>query len=743
MKKNPKGCACLSLLIGGGIVLLLAAIVYYFYIGPKILDHKRFLAGPPTILVRSPLAGDTVPPGSSMIAQAAVTGANPIARVEVWLDGQVVATQSPDTQNQTTVYVSIPLEIAAGTHMLFWRAVDNTGLVGQSAPTPIAGEFPPGAGDTTTVNANDGQSVEDIANAQGIDPGVLQNLNPNLGEGGLPGGTPVNVPVPPGQGNGAPQNAPNNAPTPPLPNTPSGIAALLPMTLPTIDLAPLIPGLLNNLPSAPSYLQAWFENCAIRLVWNDNATNESSFHVWMQALGGPPLLIETLHDRPGTGQTWFEFASPSFGIYSFWVEAVNALGAQSGEIVWVAVNDTNCGEGVASQLEIEALGMYGFGGGWDRIYCYLSIEGAPEQRVPEDDSQFLQKDLLGGADIHNWIGGKNRILMKMPIDEEVSLEGDCWGWLGDRPASMGEFGVSVPREHWDNRTLQARAANYVIDFRIRPFGSKDAAGAYQYRDYDLPRPYNLRVDVVAGDDPVQNAYWAQHPVVRWDWNGDPQSVTGFTLYVDGSIVDWNVVNGPVTQWDPALGKQALAPTLPTSCGGTYQFQVVANSGHAQSMPSDPVEYIQPPCQRYLIITYDSFSFSYLDDGELGDCDDPELEIDGFGNVGELEIECNKEYPFAGLLGDTPFEYILPIPPEKSHVTTGLYFYDHDFFIIDWGPQVICAYYHNIEFSDISDSEWQNLDQSFSVPCPSGIVYSGTFYGRGVVKYHVRGLLSPK
>lgn len=747
MKTNKKRRTIAISLLAGSVVLILLAALFVFFYGPKWLDQKRDLAAPPSILVRSPQAGDTVSPDSALLMQVIVSGTNPIAHVEVWLDGEVAVTHFPETQDQTTVYDSFDLQISLGTHMVFFRAVDNAGLVGQSAPIPIAGQFPPGAGETTNVSAEEGQSLQDIANTQGADPGLLQNLNPGLGGGGLPAGTNVVVPVPPNQNNGNQPGGPVSLPTTPLPDAPpAGIPALSPANIPVIDFTPFIPGLLANLPSAPSHLQAGFENCIIRLMWNDNATNEDHFKVWMQALGGPPLNIKTLEARTGTGQTWFEFESPSFGIYSFWVEAVNGLGRQPSEIAWAAVNDASCGEGVASQLEIEALGMSGFGSNWERMYCYLSIEGFPEKRIPQDDSQFLQKDTFGGADIHKWIGGKNRLLTKIPADEVLTLEGDCWGWLGDNPVSMGDFNVTIPKEQWDNRVLQIHSTNYVIDYRIRPFGSTQAQGAYQYLDYDLPQPHNLRIQVATGNNPAESARHAKKPVVRWDWDGDLADITGFTLYADGSVVDWNVIHGAITQWDPALGGQALSPILPTSCGGVYQFQVAANSEHARSRLSDPLEYIQSPCERYAEIHFESFSFSSIDDGETGACDEPELELQVWlpsrqlkTILGEVSLDCNREYPFTGLI-DNP--QIIPIDDTMTRLALWVWFYDTDYFVITWDRDLICAHYNEIQIP-ASDLEWAVFDQDFQAQCPSNVWSSAGFDGQGTIKYRIRGFLGPE
>lgn len=75
----------------------LLVVLYVFYIGPRTLEQKRVHEGPPSILVHSPHDGETISAGSIFPASATATGANPLSRVELWLDGELFDTQTPDT----------------------------------------------------------------------------------------------------------------------------------------------------------------------------------------------------------------------------------------------------------------------------------------------------------------------------------------------------------------------------------------------------------------------------------------------------------------------------------------------------------------------------------------------------------------------------------------------------------------------------------------------------------------------
>ena len=474
-----------------------------------------------------------------------------------------------------------------------------------------------------------------------------------------------------------------------------------------IDLAPLIPGLLRGLPAAPAHLSAGFEKCWIRLMWDDQAANEDSFTVWMQRLGGPPQNIQTLEARPGTGIAWYDFRAPSFGIYSFWIEATNALGAQPSDIQWVAVNQ-DCGPGVATQLELHMARIWGFtGNGWSNPYCYLSSEGWPEKRFPEDPDSFLQVDVAGTTDM-------NVIVVDMPADEELTLEGDCWASPG--PASMGAFSVNVPREQWDNRLLHISAPAYVIDYRIRPrgMGFGPAWGTYSYLDYGIDRP---RIDKIEHHAPPTDATGdylpAYHPTISWWWGGDAP-VTGFSVYVDGLTLaetPLSLIGGgnPSYEYDGHL--------FPTACGGTYKVQVAANVSHARSLLSEPIEYRQPPCPSYAEVAIDGFRFTWIvpEDKTSAECDHAAIETDVVVNdvyygFAPTQMTCGVDYHLSDLaiahhrgLAVDGYLFRVPLDPDNPYVQIKVTWWRDNGQFVAWYEKTI----------QIAPEEWDTYRQDFS------------------------------
>ena len=604
MKKNTgfvKSCLLVTLLLILAVIAALAAFLFF-----RNFQNKRITANtPPSVLVNNPLDGDSFFVGETVLANAITTAQNPILRLEFWLDGILVDTQAPDPSlgDVITFYASTQLLITEGPHLFSVRVVDANGLVGQSLPIFIQGDL---VLETTEIIAEEGQTLKDIADATGTDNDLLKKMNPNLGNGPLPGGSQVVVPAP-GNNNPPGGSGPGVIPPAPLPIQPGNLPPLQIVKVNLIDFTSWWLSMQTHAPKAPTNLQAGYENCTVRLAWTDNSDNESYFYVWMQALGGPPKIIATLKGSPNTGPVWVEFKSPQTGIYSFWIEAVGIIGGQVSEVQWVGVTDLNCDNGISTQLTIEITDMY-VSGNYDRAYCYLSVEGAPEKRIPLKESQFVS--VLGNwGDVSNWTGSGSSFKLAEPMDNEVTQEGTCLGWQGTKgPDNLGKFSASAPSETWDGRRLELKGSAFTIGYRIQPFGNSKANGFYAFTDFNIPSPTKPWTIVKTSPDPAENDRLARIPGLLWDWNGDTIQLTSFTIFLDGRYFatvpaylggapgGWSIKN----RW----GKELL---LPSSCGGVYKFQVAANFGESQSPPGPVLEYVQPACAVYAKVTFDTFT----------------------------------------------------------------------------------------------------------------------------------------
>jgi hypothetical protein len=749
MKKNRRWyCAGIVLLAGAFAFLIVAGLVYSFYIGPRIRDQKRVSATPPSVLVHSPSAGDTSPAGVPLPASATATSRNPIARVELWLDGNLYQQQTPSEasgQNASIFHANFDVELTEGLHTLVFRALDSGGLVGQSLSIPVTGTPNPEAERIEIVNADAGQTLEDIAKAAGADPADVKNMNPGLGNGGLPDGTQVTVPKPPADQGGAP-NQPQGGgqanaeePDPLPPDTPNVriLEAIKVLAVPW-DVVSIF---LANQPKAPSSLQVGFEDCTVQMQWFDNADNEANFNIWMQRVYGPPQLIATLPNNPQNGPTRYDFAAPSYGIYSFWVEATNGLGGQSSEVREILVANQTCGAGIATQLEIEALDMYAIGP-YENIHCYLSVEGTPARRIPDGSGEIQVENSWG--DITKYWGGEKKILFPMPEDEELSLEGECVSPSGNILASLGSFGVSVPRELWNGSRLELRTDSFLVGYRVQPFGPEQAHGIYQYVDYGLGAPRILSAEAQGEMQIPEKDFKARTVTLTWSWAGEPQDINSFLIVIDGE--DFRYVS-PLQKQDSIL--------MGSACGQKYSFQVVAiGPGGARSVPSTAWPYQQSPCPVMAEVAFESVKSNITDDqscifplmhtcfsynrcDELGiwyniavNSDGKTFWIRGGTEQSPLTYRCDIEYELTKQLGADTDTLIVPIDPSDPLVRVSTRFFESDV-----GPNDTFG----ITGKDISHSyeEWPKVLEAFSLTAP---FQDGT--ADLTIKGHIRGFYYP-
>jgi hypothetical protein len=612
-----RGCikwAVIALCSLVGLALLVTCPLALLY--NRRLDQARVAHAPPTVYVTEPVPGTSLPAGSYVSVAATALGLNPIVRVELWMDGELVETQdSPQSEGISSFYAYFDLLLTEGAHMLFVRGVDTLGSIGQSAPVGIVGLAKADAGDTLlAVTVEEGETLEDIAISYGSDEETLQGLNPDLGGQEPVSGTVVIVPAPPEEqeegatpslGPSLPPTVPGTSPVP-MPDGPP-LQPIQPAPL------PVGPGLVEAifapppLPAAPTSLQAQVTNCKVRLTWNDAAANESQYEIWMAGLGLPERRIAILQPAGG-GAVWYEFAAPQPGYFSFWVKAVNLAGGQPSNIVWVAIG-SECPTTMATHLQVEALDM-DVGDRYDRVYCYTSFEGAPETRLPDDDSAFIRAQ-GGQGEIAAWAAGNHKLVVPIPGDGALDIAGECWGWSGEALDSLGSFGGSLTSDMWDGSKHSLRGGACQIGVAIKPLGATEpSAETYCFNDPSLPAPYDVQEESCPSNRVECNYSWVHPPrVLRWKWDGDQKKITGFVIYRNG------VVYNPHVRAD-----QRDNLVFPGECGRHISWQVAAVAGEAQSALSAPFQYDQPDCQMYVRVRFEDIRLHDCRDGTcFGNC----------------------------------------------------------------------------------------------------------------------------
>ena len=599
------GCRSVSVL---ALLLFLCSVgalggVVFLYLSQQ--DQARAQFDPPTVLITEPGSGTAVPFGNELAVFATAFSHRPIARVELWLDGELKASQSSERAGGVSPFYArfnfvVPAE---GSYMLFARAVDAAGIIGQSLPVGIVGK--PRASNVPAfqnVSVRAGETLADIAKTYGTDPTTLQNMNPQLSNP-TPAPTPpgdlvlrVPLPIPP-----AAPASPGSAPIP-IPNVPPLQVAEPPLVGilvdPTFLLAAIAP------PAAPTGLQAQVIDCKVRLRWNDNATNESGYEVWMAESSLSPRMIVQLKPAP-SGSVWVEFPAPKPGYISFWVAAVNFFGKQPSNIVWVSV-DPKCPSTLPTQLQVEALDM-SVGGGHDRAYCYVSFENTPEKRVPKDSNQFIA--VQGGkGDIANYAAGSMKFVIPIPTNGALDIAGECWGWAGKTLNKLGAFSSKFSSDAWDGKRRALEGGGFQIGVVVKALGAGDTGDTYTtygYNDPTIPAPYDLKVEPLYGvwSSSGSNKLLGdpQERTLTWKWDGDPKKIDGFKIYLDGKPYTTGWLSTFPLSVNP--NERQAKVRLPAGCGQQTRWEASAYAGEGESNLSKPAQFDLPQCPLYAHVTF--------------------------------------------------------------------------------------------------------------------------------------------
>ncbi len=764
--KKRRGCvkwavvAVLSLVAVALVVLCPLAFLY-----TRRLDQARAEYESPTVYITVPTSGVSVPAGSGLLVAATAMGRTPITRIELWAADELVETLGSDDPEGTSNFdASFQLVVPEGANLLYARAINAAGIIGQSMPVSVFGEALQPGDIVTEVTVQEGQSLEEIAGSFEINPQTLYDLNPDLGGQEPAPGSTLTVPAPEREEDDQHVAPPTVGPSVSPPPSGSGTAPIIPPSVPplspiqpspsitgTIPLPIIVGSLLPKLaipvftpPAAPTGLQGYVEDCMVYLAWNDNAGDELRYEVWMAPMGGSSQLIASLQPAGG-GPAWVKFPAPQTGGLSFWVEAVNFVGKQPSNIVWVEV-DPSCPTAAPDRLQLEVVDMT-TGGAYDRAYCYVSFENTTEVRMPGDDSDFVQ--VSGGqANIATWEASNRKFGLPIPGDDSLEVTGECWGWAGQRLIDLGTFSGAYPRETWDGTRRSLTGETYDIGVTVQAIGGTGTRVTYSYRDSTIPAPYALR-DQMVGTAPDKHHYprsWEQWFLNRrliWAWTGDPQKLTGFTIFLNGarykSVYGANVRDTTVTL--PALYDQRV------------RWQVAADAGEAQSPLSQELAYDLPKSRAYVQVRFDTIRWLYTCDGCCcGDCSTCEaygwlsLRMGGheaFKLCAYLrdtnDVKCGNTYTFADvceggfLAGDFPDVLILPFDKESKNLTFNLWVHIYDDDGIGSGSDTIADYKLSHSFSSLQHAQsllgcgkkFQERDSSEDGS--SGISYTLTVY----------------
>lgn len=442
----------------------------------------------------------------------------------------------------------------------------------------------------------------------------------------------------------------------------------------------------SSLPDAPTNLKAGLKDCKIQLTWTSDSTNVSEYQVWYSAQNGLLNLKASLKPpQSSTTEHWYEFLSPSRGVITVWVDAINAIGVQSSNPASVTI-PTNCGPISSDNLAFDTLEVE-VNPGYDRVYLYLSLEGIPEQRIPSDDNVFIQTE-GGRGDFGPASKGEQKYILPLPKDEMLTVEGECWGWSGGTLNQLSKFSEVISADQWDGKQGRLGNEQCSIGYELQAnYSSGMTYETFAGKAGGIPAPFNVKVQrnklANENDDPSQDPWawmWWFERDVYWQWKGDIKEISGFTILLNGSIL----------KTVPAKERMATVQ-LPWACGSNNKWTVIANGKNGKAPTSQPFTESILKCSKYAKIEFGAVRFNKTCDDwvcwwKYHQCDTLEtyftLSVNNFaksfyGGNTFMPLACGK-HSIPSLL-DSPNKAVFILPYHDGYMDFDIKatFWDHD------------------------------------------------------------------
>lgn len=609
----------MAFIVACGFCLIIAIIGGFFMIRNN--QQARIDNQPPEVFITNPDSGTIFPTGINLITTATIISYHPITEYELWLDG-VLFENNANTQKSKSpaINISFTFELQEGLHTIYVKAINENGVSGQSLPIYVKGYS---AVDVENpkylVHVENEGAMDNLVADLGIPAEEIIKQSPT-GSSVNPGsGMDVIIPIPLEEGSKSPGQG-----TPPV-NMTSFVSDSKILNIKTI---PVFNFLIPKPPSAPGELVGGLENCWVKLQWQDNSENEAGFRIWRSSPISIPVKVVELEPSKGTGLVEYQFAVPYSGIFNIWVDAINPGGSQASNLISIDAKK-QCPNYNPAKLDIKVVD-FRTDAPIQKQYCYITVEEYPPTRFPYQQDQF-NENVLG-----KWNIIQDQYNIEIPKDNILDLRGECLGWQGDVLVNLGSFSAKINDEAWNGKISTMDGGKYQIDVKVSLQGSNEDLPSISdpgtiasetgkvdsgIIDPSIPKPFNVHQERYGSEGGSTSAYdeyqWFWARTLKWKWNGKPEEITGFGIFMNGKL--YKVVSGS--------GAREVQVKLPATCGSSLNWEVSALNGDVRSEMGEKVMEVLPPCKTYVKVEFESLYVRCTSDGWAPPCEKEKIRND--------------------------------------------------------------------------------------------------------------------
>ncbi|MBN1993295.1 MAG: FHA domain-containing protein [Anaerolineae bacterium] len=600
---------------GGGAGIWVAAIVilllilvaagagaaWYFWPQPPAESEAVTQAPPPgpNVVIYEPAPNAEVQLNEPLLIHASARDTAKVSRAELWVGGQLVATQQSDLPEGLNPFTFAPVWAPSwtGENILLVRAYSTDGRVGESNLLLLNVVASPDSSDAPRTRViQEGETLADIGQNEDVPVEQIIDLNPGLEEVvDLTVAEPEAQPLPPGEVIVLPPAPPGQGP------------AMIPPAAPFPPPAP---------PPPPAQLVLIPAGCDVHLHWAA-VPGSAGYRIYRSQRVGANFFGGFLN-QVGPGQT--SYADPA-GNGDWWY-AVAVLDAANREIGFTGYRQVvlnNClNPGPAQQVALELLEFIPAG---KDIRCSLGA-GPPGAKVKQQNVKLVE--------------GQELLRFPARFDGPVSVRFECVDWGLLPPQIFGSHEKKFYAHDVQNNQVIYRGVGYSL-----------LGGAFEvkYRLCLAPCPpvdKNAPVTTGAPETPAPppgafppptNLAWQDDPanpnqvILTWDWTPpagvDPTTVNFRVAHLQqGTSLAgqaWQS-GGLLTMWQPQkqaiLSKQTLLNNVSCKHASSVIVQVLGPAGERSE--SELFAYQQLPCPAKVTVNFRTLRVWNLQDGLPGD-----------------------------------------------------------------------------------------------------------------------------